>query len=69
MATKRTNKKLLEITNTRKSIKETTEEPEYCVVTNDEDILDLKIGFEHDLFENLKIDMDELKFIRTNKNL
>lgn len=61
----RRSKKLSEITNTPKTYKTHVEEPETCYVTRDEDILDLKIQkSDDDIFEDIKIDMQELKFLQ-----
>lgn len=61
------NKILSEITNTpRKTQQINLESPvEHAYVTNDEDILDLRVEIsDDDLFDNIKIDMRELKFIK-----
>lgn len=64
MAEKKSNKRLIEITNTPKSKKFAVEEIEKCYVTKDEEIMDLKIGIsDSDLFEDFQVDMKELRFI------
>lgn len=61
----RKSKKLLEITNTPNSKRHTLDEPERCFVTNDKEILDLKLEISDDeleLFSGFELDMNELKF-------
>lgn len=61
------NKILSEITNTpRKTRQINLESPvERAYITKDEDILDLRIEISDDeLFEDIKIDMKELKFVK-----
>ena len=60
-----THKKLMEITNTPNAKKISITPPEACHVTKDDEILDLQLEFSDDsLFDNLEIDMKDLKFIK-----
>lgn len=58
-------KKLIEITNTPRSKKIATEEPEKCIVTDDENILSLKLDVSSDdcLYKDLYLKIEDFSEI------